>query len=161
MSGGAPRIVGADDEAIVPSCVGLDESGAIVVGPQARNQYAVAPERTVRSIKRLMGSDTRVRMGPEAYSPPGDIGVHPEGAQGAGGRRARTSGPQSGNHRARVLYRRAAAGDPGGGPGSPVWRWCGSSMNPLPPPSHTTAATTGNARFWYTTLVAERSTFRW
>ena len=67
--GGAPRIVGADDEAIVPSCVGLDESGAIVVGHQARNQYAVAPERTVRSIKRLMGSDTRVRMGPEAYSP--------------------------------------------------------------------------------------------
>ena len=69
IEGGAPRIVGADDEAIVPSCVGLDESGAIVVGHQARNQYAVAPERTVRSIKRLMGSDTRVRMGSEAYRP--------------------------------------------------------------------------------------------
>ena len=67
---GAPRIVGTDDEAIMPSCVGLDDSGAIVVGHQARNQYAVAPERTVRSIKRLMGSDTRVRMGSEAYSPP-------------------------------------------------------------------------------------------
>ena len=52
-----------------PRCVGLDESGAIVVGHQARNQYAAAPERTVRSIKRLMGSDTRVRMGPEAYRP--------------------------------------------------------------------------------------------
>ena len=70
IAGGAPRIVGADDDAIMPSCVGLDDSGAIVVGHQARNQYAVAPERTVRSIKRLMGSDTRVRMGPEAYSPP-------------------------------------------------------------------------------------------
>ena len=69
IAGGAPRIVGADDDAILPSCVGLDDSGAIVVGHQARNQYAVAPERTVRSIKRLMGSDTRVRMGPEAYSP--------------------------------------------------------------------------------------------
>ena len=67
---GAPRIVGADDEAIMPSCVGLDDSGGVVVGHQARNQYAVAPERTVRSIKRLMGSDTRVRMGSEAYSPP-------------------------------------------------------------------------------------------
>ena len=67
---GAPRIVGTDDEAIMPSCVGLDDSGGVVVGHQARNQYAVAPERTVRSIKRLMGSDTRVRMGSEAYSPP-------------------------------------------------------------------------------------------
>ena len=70
IAGGAPRIVGADDDAIMPSCVGVDDSGAIVVGHQARNQYAAAPERTVRSIKRLMGSDTRVRMGPEAYSPP-------------------------------------------------------------------------------------------
>ena len=69
IAGGAPRIVGADDDPILPSCVGLDDSGKIVVGHQARNQYAVAPERTVRSIKRLMGSDTRVRMGPEAYSP--------------------------------------------------------------------------------------------
>ena len=69
IAGGAPRIVGADDDPILPSCVGLDDSGAIVVGHQARNQYVVAPERTVRSIKRLMGSDTRVRMGPEAYSP--------------------------------------------------------------------------------------------
>ena len=70
IAGAAPRIVGADDDAIMPSCVGLDDAGAIVVGHQARNQYVVAPERTIRSIKRLMGSDTRVRMGPEAYSPP-------------------------------------------------------------------------------------------
>ena len=69
IADGAPRIVGAGDDAILPSCVGLDESGAIVVGHQARNQYAVAPERTVRSVKRLMGSDERVPMGPETYSP--------------------------------------------------------------------------------------------
>ena len=69
ITGGTPRIVGADDDPILPSCVGLDDSGKIVVGHQARNQYAVAPDRTVRSIKRLMGSATRVRMGPETYSP--------------------------------------------------------------------------------------------
>ena len=69
IAGGTPRIVGADDDPILPSCVGLDDSGKIVVGHQARNQYAVAPDRTVRSIKRLMGSATRVRMGPETYSP--------------------------------------------------------------------------------------------
>ena len=69
IDGGTPRIVGSGDDAILPSCVGLDESGGVIVGREARNQQAVAPERTVLSIKRLMGSDTRVRMGPEAYRP--------------------------------------------------------------------------------------------
>ncbi len=70
IDGGTPRIVGSGDDAILPSCVGLDDSGDVIVGREARNQHAVAPERTVLSIKRLMGSDTRVRMGPEEYRPP-------------------------------------------------------------------------------------------
>ena len=70
IAGGTPQIVGADaDDAILPSCVGVDEQGEIIVGRQARNQYAAAPERTVLSIKRLMGSDSRVRMGAEEYTP--------------------------------------------------------------------------------------------
>ena len=69
LSGGTPRIVREGDEAILPSCVGLDETGQIVIGHQARNQYAVAPERTVLSIKRLMGSETKVPMGAEEYTP--------------------------------------------------------------------------------------------
>ena len=69
LSGGKPHVVREDDDAILPSCVGLDEAGDIIVGRQARNQSAVAPERTVLSIKRLMGSDTRVRMGAEEYTP--------------------------------------------------------------------------------------------
>ena len=69
ISGGTPRIVREGDEAILPSCVGLDETGQVVIGHQARNQYAVAPERTVLSIKRLMGSETKVPMGAEEYRP--------------------------------------------------------------------------------------------
>ena len=69
IDGGTPRIVGTGADAILPSCVGLDESGDVIVGREARNQQAVAPERTVLSIKRLMGSDIRVRMGPEEYRP--------------------------------------------------------------------------------------------
>ena len=69
IDGGTPRIVGSGDDALLPSCVGLDESGNVIVGREARNQQAVASERTVLSIKRLMGSDTLVRMGPEAYRP--------------------------------------------------------------------------------------------
>ncbi|MCE2539093.1 MAG: Hsp70 family protein [Acidobacteria bacterium] len=69
IAGGKPSIVEEGGEAILPSCVGLDDHGAVVVGRQARNQAAAAPERTVLSIKRLMGSGTQVRMGKEAYTP--------------------------------------------------------------------------------------------
>jgi molecular chaperone DnaK (HSP70) len=40
-----------NDDGIVPSCVGLDPEGRVIVGRQARNQYIVYPERTVVSIK--------------------------------------------------------------------------------------------------------------
>ena len=69
VSGGKPVLVREGDEAILPSCVGLDDAGNVIVGRQARNQAAAAPERTVLSVKRLMGSDTKVRMGDEEYSP--------------------------------------------------------------------------------------------
>jgi molecular chaperone DnaK len=54
---------------ILPSVVGLDSLGQLLVGQTARNQALVAPERTVRSIKRQMGQDTPVRMGDKEYSP--------------------------------------------------------------------------------------------
>ncbi len=69
ISGGKPLIVEEGGEAILPSCVGLDDTGAVIVGRQARNQAAAAPERTVLSVKRLMGSGTQVRMGNDAYTP--------------------------------------------------------------------------------------------
>ena len=69
LSGGRPEVVREDGDAIVPSCVGLDEAGNVIVGRRARNQSAVAPERTVLSIKRLMGSGEQVSMGAQTYTP--------------------------------------------------------------------------------------------
>ncbi len=69
LSSGKPEVVRENDDAIVPSCVGLDEAGNVIVGRRAQNQAAVAPERTVLSIKRLMGSGERVVMGSETYTP--------------------------------------------------------------------------------------------
>ncbi|MCL0065669.1 Hsp70 family protein [Dehalococcoidia bacterium] len=66
---GQPQVIKENDDGIVPSCVGLDPEGKVIVGRQARNQYIVYPERTVISIKRKMGSDARVPMGEEFYSP--------------------------------------------------------------------------------------------
>lgn len=56
-------------QAILPSVVGFDSLGQLLVGDAARNQMRVAPERTVRSVKRQMGQDTLIRMGEREFSP--------------------------------------------------------------------------------------------
>ena len=51
-----PKIIpGADDSLLVPSVVSLDANGGIVVGNAARELLLTHPERTVYSVKRLMG----------------------------------------------------------------------------------------------------------
>ena len=59
----------AAENHILPSFVGLSPTEEILVGESARNQYVVAPERTIKSIKRKMGSDECVSLGEETYSP--------------------------------------------------------------------------------------------
>ena len=53
----------------LPSYVGLDEEGEILVGEAARNQYVLYPERTIKSVKRYMGTDEQIQMGDKQYSP--------------------------------------------------------------------------------------------
>ena len=67
---GKARILTENDNGIVPSCVGLTESGTVIVGTPARNQATLYPEKTVLSIKRLMGSHEQVRLGDTRYTPP-------------------------------------------------------------------------------------------
>ena len=66
---GSAQILKDNDDGIVPSCVAVDESGTVRVGTEARHQAAVAPDRTVLSVKRLMGSDERLRLGDDTYRP--------------------------------------------------------------------------------------------
>ena len=54
---------------LLPSFVGIDDNGKILVGETARNQYLLYPERTIKSIKRLMGQDTQVVMADKHYTP--------------------------------------------------------------------------------------------
>jgi molecular chaperone DnaK len=59
-----------EGSAIVPSIVSRDDTtGRIIVGREALNRFAAFPHHTVRSIKRLMGKDTAVYLGDQAYSP--------------------------------------------------------------------------------------------
>jgi molecular chaperone DnaK len=66
---GNVQVLASGGEQIMPSFVGLSPEGSLLVGTPARNQYVIHPERTVKSIKRLMGSAERVTMGGNTYSP--------------------------------------------------------------------------------------------
>src|SRR5215469_10537333 len=66
---GQPHVFSEDDDPILPSFVGLAEDGRLLVGKAARNQWVLAPERTVKSIKRKMGQDVKVQLGDQEYRP--------------------------------------------------------------------------------------------
>src|SRR5450432_4238133 len=56
MQGESPVVIPGDDGLnLVPSVVALDEKGRIIVGNAARKYLIETPERSVYSIKRLMG----------------------------------------------------------------------------------------------------------
>ena len=67
---GRVQVLGPGDQRILPSCVGFSTSGELLVGEPARNQQTLYPERTVRSIKRRMGSDEAVMLGGKSFTPP-------------------------------------------------------------------------------------------
>src|SRR5215210_5755519 len=89
----APRIIpGEDGERLVPSIVSLRRTGDIVVGNPARTLLINEPDRTIYSVKRLMGrgvadvqdelklfpfriapdseSVIRVQLGEKTFTPP-------------------------------------------------------------------------------------------
>lgn len=68
-NGQARVLPGEDGDLILPSCVGFSETGKLLVGREALRQYAADPERTVKSIKRWMGSNHKTKLGDREYLP--------------------------------------------------------------------------------------------
>lgn len=66
---GKTELIIVDGEQIMPSCVGFDSGGKILVGRTAKNQMAAAPEATILSIKRKMGESTRLPLADKKLSP--------------------------------------------------------------------------------------------
>jgi molecular chaperone DnaK len=54
---------------LLPSFVGLSDDGDLLIGQTARNQYALYPQRTIKSIKRHMGNDEHLSLGEKSYTP--------------------------------------------------------------------------------------------
>jgi len=56
MDASSPKVIpGADGDPLVPSVVSLDPAGGIIVGNPARAALVTHPDRTIYSVKRLMG----------------------------------------------------------------------------------------------------------
>ena len=58
-----------DGSLLMPSVVGLDQEGKLLVGSEARNQMLLYPENTIRSVKRKMGEEEALQLGTQSYLP--------------------------------------------------------------------------------------------
>ncbi len=56
-------------QSTMPSAVGLDPTGRLLVGQPAKNQQISSPESTILSVKRLMGTDEKIVLGTRSFSP--------------------------------------------------------------------------------------------
>jgi molecular chaperone DnaK len=66
---GRPEVIPVEGEKIMPSCVGIDPEGRLLVGQTAKNQMVASPEQTILSIKRRMGEKIALPLGDKAFSP--------------------------------------------------------------------------------------------
>ena len=66
---GEIKVINIHGHPIMPSCVGLNSSGKLIIGQTAKNQLVAAPESTLLSIKRRMGEETKVSLGDKLFSP--------------------------------------------------------------------------------------------
>ncbi len=66
---GGLTIIPVQGQPSMPSAVGLDPTGKLIVGQTAKNQSISAPENTILSIKRLIGTDQTVELGGKSYRP--------------------------------------------------------------------------------------------
>lgn len=67
-NGKAEMIPSFDGSFVIPSAVGIDDSGNMVVGERARAQYVLAPERTAIEIKRKIGTGEKICLGRNEYT---------------------------------------------------------------------------------------------
>lgn len=71
MEGKDPVVItNAEGSRTTPSVVAFQKDGQRLVGQMAKAQAVVNPDRTIRSIKRHMGSDYKVTIDGKSYSPP-------------------------------------------------------------------------------------------
>lgn len=70
LKNGKPIIIENElGERITPSVVSFLENGEIVVGSVAKKLMYKIPERSVEDVKRMMGTNERIKIGDKEYIP--------------------------------------------------------------------------------------------
>src|SRR5207237_803722 len=70
MEAGEPTVLpNAEGGRTTPSVVGFSRSGEVLVGEVAKRQAITNPDRTVRSVKRQMGTSWTIDIDGKAYTP--------------------------------------------------------------------------------------------
>lgn len=70
MEGGEPVVItNTEGSRLTPSVVGFSKTGERLIGQLAKRQAISNPDRTVISIKRHMGSDYKVKIDNETFTP--------------------------------------------------------------------------------------------
>ncbi|MGH2730346.1 MAG: molecular chaperone DnaK [Actinomycetota bacterium] len=70
LEGGQPTVVpNAEGSRTTPSVVAFSKSGEVLVGEVAKRQAITNPDRTIRSIKRRMGTGEGIEIDGKNYSP--------------------------------------------------------------------------------------------
>ncbi len=107
---GQPHVIGGEDGAMVPSVIAFDAAGQLhAVGHRANAQLLTHPERTIYSVKRMMG-----RSAQEIVHELGMLPFRVHTAQGSAAVRVEVAGqkltpPELSAHVLRELKRRAEA----------------------------------------------------
>ena len=159
LEGGEPTVIAnAEGARTTPSVVAFAKNGEVLVGEVAKRQAVTNVDRTIRSVKRHMGTTGRPTIDGKALHPAADQRLHPAEAQARRGGLPRRDRHRSGHHGAGVLLRRAAPGHQGGRRDRGPQRAAGSSTSRPRPrwPTASTRATT--RRSSSSTSVAARST---
>ena len=86
LEAGEPVVIpNAEGGRTTPSVVGFSKTGEVLVGEVAKRQAITNPDRTIRSVKRHMGTSWTVDIDGKAVHGPGDLG--PDSGQAQEGRR--------------------------------------------------------------------------
>ena len=82
LEAGEPVVIpNAEGGRTTPSVVGFAKSGEVLVGEVAKRQAITNPDRTIRSVKRHMGTSWTVDIDGKDVHRPGDLGPHPAEAE--------------------------------------------------------------------------------
>ena len=70
MEGGQPTVIpNAEGARTTPSVVAFSKGGEVLVGEVAKRQAITNPDRTIRSIKREMGTDHKIEIDGKNFTP--------------------------------------------------------------------------------------------